>query len=177
MFRSTRLLAVAAGLLAVISGGLVPTAHANLFWDFSYTAFGTPVSGILETTETPAGGGYTILGISGSRGSDPITGLVAPGGSDANDNLLTTSSPYVTGKGFAFTTGSYTFRPYYFAFLAKSYEYSTNPFMEDAPVITLNVSRRSTAVPEPLSAALFAAGLLGLASVRRARRRTATAKA
>ncbi len=170
MFRSTRLVALVAGLLAGTSGGLVPAARANLFWDFSYTAFGMPVSGILETTETPAGGGYTILGISGSRGTDPITGLVAPGGYDSNDNLLTTSSPFVTENGFAFTAGGYTLRPYYFDLLGKTYEYNSNPFMEDAPVITLSVSRRSTAVPEPVSAALLGAGLLGFAAVRRATR-------
>ena len=87
-------------------------AYADLNWDFSYTVSdGTNTSGVsmgtLTTTSTPAGGPYTVTGISGTFTFDNITesiaGLIVPNNFAQNDNLLSPTSPFVNQNGISFS--------------------------------------------------------------------------
>ena len=75
-------------------------AHASRIWDWSYSGAGIAAGGTFMTTDTANGSGYyQIVGITGSRNGDAITGLQPTGtpipGNEpyAVDNLISLSGP------------------------------------------------------------------------------------
>ena len=115
-------------------------AHASRIWDWSYSGTGIAASGTFTTTDTANGSGYyQIVGITGSRNGDAITGLQPTGtpipGNEpyAVDNLVSLSGPQLTVDGFGFSTAAGDFaNPFYANFLpSPGYLefFSAPPFM------------------------------------------------
>jgi len=92
-----RLLLSTTALLLASTFPLV--AHADPIPSYSGSAGGFSGSGTLVTTSN-GDGSYTIIDISGTG----ITGLIAPGGFNSNDNqLFPSGTSLVDGSGFSFT--------------------------------------------------------------------------
>ena len=151
-------------------------AFAGLIWDFSYTVSdGTNTSGAsgtLTTTSTPTGGPYTVTGISATwtydnTVSEPISTLVALGGFDNNDNLLSPTSPFITGNGISFEVPTTTIAG---DSINQINIYCSNEYNQqlgnngsfELDVLGSSISEftltPATAVPEPSTAVLAAIG-------------------
>ncbi len=156
-------------------------AHASRIWDWSYTGAGIAASGTFTTTDTANGSGYyQIVGITGSRDGDAITGLQPTGtpipGNEpyAVDNLISLSGPQLTVNGFGFATATGDFaNPFYADYLpSPGYLefFSAPPFTpvigpEDSELPVIFTAMLATGVPEPNTLALLFAGLAGLVAV------------
>ena len=158
-------------VLALLSALAVPVAaHADTFnFSASGSAGGFSGSGVL--TASSSGSGFLITDISGTG----VTGLIAPGGFNGNDNLLfPTATPTLDGHGFSFTdvngpdhfsVNIFNDGTGYFAFLEDE-----DMFTQTLPV-TFTLS--PAAVPEPSSFILLGTGILGMAEVARRKYRRA----
>lgn len=184
-----------AAVLALLAGS-VGSAHASLMWNFSYDfalpLFGGDVTalGTLTTSDNlNPDGSYTITGITGIRTyngiPEPITGLIAPGGYAGNDNELfpfphMPFSNDLTENGFSYSfsgplngdDGGTRVNASFFMhdFLLRENLYSENsPDILDSSDFTVSPI---SAVPEPSTCAMMAAGFagLGLAGLRRKRK-------
>ena len=158
-----RLLIAAAILLTQVQ-----PANALLLWNWSYSGAGISASGTFTTNDTPDGAGfYQIVGISGTDNGAAITslqptGTAIPGNEPfAVDNLVSAAAPQLTGNGFGFSlaNGDYA-NPFYTGSGYQEY-LSVPPYVNGAGPES-PVSFSATVVPEPSTALLMLAGLVGL---------------
>jgi hypothetical protein len=138
-------------------------AHADTF-NFAANGSSGPFSGSGTLTATSNGGGeYLITGITGTG----VTGLIAPGGFNGNDNLLfPTATPTLDSDGFSFTAAN---GPDHFQVNILNNGSGYFAFIQDednfTEIVPVDFSLTSAAVPEPSSFILLGSGILGLAGV------------
>ncbi len=156
-------------------------AHASLLWNWSYSGSGISANGTLTTADTAdAQGFYQIIGISGSRNGQTITGLQPTGtpipGNEpfAVDNLISVSGPQLTGNGFGYSLADGTFaNPFFADFLSPASQlefFSAPPFTPGIGPEDSELPVRFTAtIPEPATAFLVLTGIVGLVAVSRSR--------
>lgn len=176
---------ISAIALATTSGltfGTTQPASA-LTWKWNYSGTAIEAIGTLTTDNTPDDlGFYQILGITGTRNGETITGLQPvgtpiPGNEPFNvDNLISLNTQQLTGDGFGYSTsgGNYS-SPFFANFLP------TPSYLEvfSAPPLTLGFENFGTedselpisfsatiiTVPEPTSIlSLLALATLGVPS-------------
>jgi hypothetical protein len=167
-----RRLLIAAAILSIHG----QPAEALLLWNWSYSGTGISASGTFTTNDAPDG----AVGITGADNGATITGLqptgtAIPGNEPyAVDNLVSAAEPRLTTHGFGFSlaNGNYA-NPFYNR--SSYYEYlSVPPYLNGAGP-ERPVSFSAAIVPEPSTASLMLAALVGLISfarIFRARRTT-----
>lgn len=145
-------------------------ANSATVWNWDYSGTGITASGTFTTVDSPdANGGYLILGISGTRDGDTITGLQAPGTSIpgnepyvVDDLVFLGPGPQLTSGGFGFSSAGGSFsNPFYAGFLpTPGYLdfFSTPPTFSETAVV---FAATPVATPEPATLALvFMAAVL-----------------
>ncbi|MBD2607599.1 PEP-CTERM sorting domain-containing protein [Scytonema hofmannii FACHB-248] len=173
---------LSATVLATTSGLIFGTIQAAsaLNWNWNYSGTGIAANGIFTTNDTPDDlGFYQILGITGTRNGETITGLQAPGtpvpGNEPFnvDNLISLNTQQLTNNGFGYLTsgGSYS-SPFFADFLTPPgylEVFSAVPLVpgfenfgpEDSE-LPIRFSARIITVPEPNSIfGLVTIGTLG----------------
>ncbi|MBD2506705.1 PEP-CTERM sorting domain-containing protein [Nostoc muscorum FACHB-395] len=148
--------------------GTMQTASA-LTWNWNYSGIDIEAIGTFNTDNTPDDlGFYQILGITGTRNGETITGLQPvgtpiPGNEPFNvDNLISLNTQQLTGDGFGYSTsgGNYS-SPFFASFLpTPSYleVFSVPPLIpgfenlgtEDSE-LPISFSASIITVPEPTS--------------------------
>ncbi|MBW4571176.1 MAG: PEP-CTERM sorting domain-containing protein [Tolypothrix carrinoi HA7290-LM1] len=118
---------LSATALATTSGLVFGTMQAAsaLNWNWNYSGTGIAANGTFTTNDTPNDlGFYQILGITGTRNGETITGLQLagtpiPGNEPFNvDNLISLNTQQLTNDGFGYSTsgGNYS-SPFFASFL------------------------------------------------------------
>ncbi|HEY2039925.1 MAG TPA: PEP-CTERM sorting domain-containing protein [Edaphobacter sp.] len=142
-------------------------AHADTIdFTISGSAGGFSGSGVL-TTMLDGSGNYQITGITATG----VTGLIAPGGFNGNDNLLFPSDPSVfDSNGFSFSAAN---GPDQFDVNVFGNGTGYSAFFRDEDGFTgtlpvsVQVNSSVSAVPEPSTLLLIGTGVLGAAGAIR----------
>ncbi|MBG1262789.1 PEP-CTERM sorting domain-containing protein [Nostoc commune] len=154
-----------------------------LTWNWNYSGTGIEAIGNFTTDNTPDNlGFYQILGITGTRNGETITGLQPvgtpiPGNEPFDvDNLISLNTQQLTGDGFGYSTsgGNYS-SPFFASFLpTPSYleVFSAPPltpgfenFGTEDSELPISFSATIITVPEPTSIlSLLALATLGVPS-------------
>ncbi|HEX5272491.1 MAG TPA: PEP-CTERM sorting domain-containing protein, partial [Gemmataceae bacterium] len=161
-------------LALLVTGGAASPASADLIWDWSYNVTVDsgntfiPASGTFTTSGTTptANTAYTILSITGSRGSDPITGLDSS--YDGPDNMFewngTPSSPILVDfGGFSYDTQSGNM--FNVSQLSGGFAPAADEFNTTGMNNTFGTSSLSPQVASPEPSSLILAGLGALGGV------------
>ncbi|MFN6538888.1 MAG: PEP-CTERM sorting domain-containing protein [Nostoc sp. EkiNYC01] len=176
---------LSATAIAATSGLVFGTMQAAsaLNWTWNYSGVGITADGTFITNDTPDDlGFYQILGITGTRNGETITGLQPtgtpiPGNEPFNvDNLISLNAQQLTGDGFGYSTsgGNYS-SPFFASFLpTPGYleVFSAPPltpgfenFGPEDSELTISFSASIVTVPESTSiVSLLAFGTLGVVS-------------
>ncbi|WP_339383937.1 PEP-CTERM sorting domain-containing protein [Fortiea sp. LEGE XX443] len=172
--------AVTSGL---VFGTMQAASAASLTWQWNYSGTGITANGNFITNDIPDDlGFYQILGISGTRNGETITGLQTtgtpiPGNEPFEvDNLISLNIQQLTGDGFGYSTSGGNFSsPFFASFLATPgylEVFSAPPIvpgfenldLEDSE-LPISFSATIVTIPEPTSiVSLLALGTLGAAS-------------
>ncbi len=156
------------GCAVMITLSLATTAARAEAWVIDYTtAKGDSAVVDLITDNTLTNGITNVIGISGERDGQAITGLSPYAGSD---QLLITASPYFDFSGISFeTTGSMNYN--LFTWNGGTYELasSVDPVGYPQNGVAFDPSFTVTDVPEPMSMALLGVGIFGTGVVARRR--------
>ncbi|WP_017654135.1 hypothetical protein [Fortiea contorta] len=180
----TKKLSIAtAGVAVGLAGVAIPSSAqaAQLFnFDYSSSSFGSfslSASGTLTTTDLDtATNRYTITGITGTRTfngtTEDILGLIAPGGFQGNNNILSANYPFLDDNGFAFNVGSGEVNVNGATFMGLFSQYLDNTDGMGYVLDTFNVTKVTNAqpVPEPTTVAAAIASGAGLIAARLKRR-------
>jgi len=154
--------------LALLGALAIPAAaHADTF-NFSATGSSGAFSGSGTLTASSQGSGeFLISAITGTG----VTGLIAPGGFNGNDNLLfPAATPTLDSHGFSFTdvngpdhfnVNIFNNGTGYFAFFQDE-----DNFTQTVPV---TFSLAASPVPEPSTLVILGTGILSLAGMTRRR--------
>jgi len=154
------ILIVTSSVAGMVFGAANPAAATSLSWNWNYQASGIAASGTFITNDTPDSSGfYQIVGITGTRNGDTITGLqpagtAIPGNEPyAVDNLVSLGYPQLTGNGFGFSTsaGDYI-NPFFADFLSpQAYlEFFSVPSSpSENTELPISFSASPASVPEP----------------------------
>lgn len=165
-----KLLATVAGV--VLTTGLTVDGSANPVqaaqFNYSYSGDGVEARGVLTTTDSRDANGYlTITGITGQRNGATITALLPPGSfpNDVppfgvpNDNLFSTTQPFLSFNGFSYLVGAQPENVFYYPDEGR-YAETDDPNGDPVNYRLLNkfdVHR----VPEPSSVGGLSVALLG----------------
>jgi hypothetical protein len=177
-------LALLSAIALTTTSGLVFSTMQTAFaltWNWNYSGTGIKAIGTFTTDNTPDDlGFYQILGITGTRNSETITGLQPvgtpiPGNEPFNvDNLISLNTQQLTGDGLGYSTsgGNYS-SPFFASFLpTPSYleVFSAPPltpgfenFGTEDSELPISFSASIITVPEPTSIlSLFALATVGI---------------
>lgn len=168
MLSRLRLLVVTAVTIVGISAG---HAFASPMFGFSYSYSGVSASGIFTTTDN-LNGSFTVTDISGERNGVAIDTLLPIGSGGVTDNLLFPADAVVVNfPGISFSLADGTDINLYASnvFPGTVREYVN--FFDELPtdggfLVAITRLADSSDVPEPLTLSLFAAGLVGVGSLR-----------
>jgi hypothetical protein len=165
--------------LAVTIGGLLPlalgqtTAHAEQFgWSLTGPAAslgGFPATGSGTLTANEVGQDLEVTGVTGTIAGSAITGLLAVGTLESNDDLLFPTSTLLDTKGLGFVDAAGVAFDIFSFFAPGSVVTPGNNFGEISSLGFGVGTFDLTAVPEPTSIALVGMGLFGLGLLRQRR--------
>jgi hypothetical protein len=161
-------------------------AHAGTFdWTITGPApslggLNVTGSGTLTTSDTPTLGGvnnaqtgFLVTGITGTLGGSAVSGLLAPGSFESNDNLVfPISSSVIDTLGLAFENAAGTQIDIFGFYSPGSTDVAPGNNFGEFSSLGFGVGTftlTEVPVPEPASMALLGAGLFGLGVIRRRR--------
>jgi len=138
-----------------------PFAPTSGAFYYAYTANGVAATGVLTTSGT--NGNYTVTDILGSRNGVDVSGLLAPGSFENNDNLLFYPNvPRLSNGGISYVAGGSDFNFYFDNFGAPcgslSYKESTGGVCNSTDqIVSLQILPiyLPSSVPEPSSIVLL----------------------
>jgi hypothetical protein len=141
----------------------------SVTFDFSINGVGISATGSFAATLV-SGNQYLVTSINGMQNGAAMT-LMGLGGYAANDNVISSSSPFLTVGGLAFTlSGAVTAYNVYFDPGVGYFECSSalTPCRANGSGEPVQFSLRELSqVPEPGTLMLFGSGLVGLAGIAR----------
>jgi len=168
---SSRIFAALPVLVLLLAGTQNVFASSETF-NFSFTGTGITASGTFTATFV-SGDEFLVTSISGMQNGFAMT-LLPPGSFASNDNIIFSSSPFLSLGGLAFvlSNGSTIYNIYNNlspgppGFFECNNTAPCNVGGEGTPLTQFSLTEVAE-VPEPGSLMLFGSGLIGLAGVAR----------